>query len=733
MQIELLRFVDAVKCLVGKTEAILLSSQGQNWEVVASSGNAPTLRADKSTDGWLRMIASYGDVVHIERVPSSETYSSSNSIRIIQAFQIFVAVKDDQDQLVGAILLMLPADFTMLSAAQNYALQTYASDLHNRLSLKGKVNFGAIAIERLRLLESVVVNAKDAIIITEAEPIDQPGPRIVYCNPAFLETTGFSVEEVIGKTPRILQCEESDRATLDKIRSALEKWEPVEVEVVNARRDGSRFWIQLSIVPVADEKGWFTHWVSVQRDITERKIAEEAMRQSLKDREERISLESRLAERERIQEQLAYTAFHDELTKLKNRIYFNDYMKKSFSEHQKYDINLTLMYLDLDKFKYINDGMGHHAGDAFLKEVAARLEACAENEELVARIGGDEFALIFEGAGHLAKAIDVAEKITSALSRPLSIEGQVLHSSCSIGIASLGDYHSSAQDLIRDADVAMYASKKNGRGRHVVFDISMRQASLDALVIRNSLKYAITRNELYLVFQPIFALPSHQVVGAEALLRWKSPSLGNVSPDRFISVAEENDLIYEIGQWVMRKACQEAQTLKIKDNDSNFRLSVNVSAVELNRKDYAQQVSIILEDTGLDPSALQIEITESVFLNNPVVVEQTLHSLQRLGVRIALDDFGTGYSALGYIDRYPIDVIKIDRSFVCRMMNHDRSTAIVKSILSLGQALGADIVAEGIETEGQLAKVATLGCSLVQGYLLSPPLLADDFRRLEIS
>ncbi|MGA3682858.1 putative bifunctional diguanylate cyclase/phosphodiesterase [Pseudomonas graminis] len=721
-------FVSTASCLEACSGAVLVLHEGGHWRIASTYGSAPDFKIEKAIDAWLKFVLSYDDVVDLNEIMVGNAVLPIGFERGIgDFFQVCIAVKDAAERLAGVVLMTVPLPRKGLSAAQICLLRTHAADLYAALQ-PTRVNDSAA---RLRLLESVVVNSKDAILITEAEPIDMPGPRIVYCNPAFLANTGFSLEEVIGQTPRILQCEESNRDTLRQLRASLQRWEPIEVELINARRDGTRFWVQMSIVPVANENGWFTHWVSVQRDITERKEAEEALQQAQMDREERVALQSRLVERERIQEELSYAAFHDELTRLKNRAYFTSRIEEALS--RKGDgsrSTATVLYMDLDRFKYVNDGIGHHAGDVLLKRVAERLHYSIDVEAVVARIGGDEFAVLLTGEDHQKQAVETAGRIIQALGLPIEIEGQTLFTSCSIGIATLDNHHNTAEDLIRDADVAMYSAKKQGRGRFAIFDVSMRQASIDMLMLQSALKHAITADEFYLVFQPIFSVETETIVGVEALIRWRHPIWGNVTPDVFISVAEDIGVIHDLGQWVMRNACREVRRWRDSFPKKTIKLNVNVSGVEMNRKGFAIQVAHILDETGFDPCTLQIEITESVFLHEPDVVLQTLVALRAQGIRVALDDFGTGYSSLSYIDRYPIDVIKIDRSFVFRMMSHERSVAIVKSILSLGQVLDLAIVAEGVETQSQMAQLRILGCPYAQGILLSTPLLAEDMHAL---
>jgi diguanylate cyclase (GGDEF)-like protein/PAS domain S-box-containing protein len=699
---------------------------------LASSG-VERLHFDAAAEQFLTSAVAQDDLFIISEVKGKSVPESLQRLRgITDAFLAGVAVRGENNALLGVLLVSSPQPRLRLSAAQTYVLKSHALifcemiRVSNRAIAPEDVPF----LERLRLLESAVVNAKDAILITEAEPINESGPRIVYCNPAFLLTTGFKASEVIGMTPRILHCEETSRASLDQIRASLEKWQPIEIDLVNARKDGSRFWVQLSIVPVANEKGWFTHWVSVQRDISERKEAELLARQALRDREEKIALETRLLERQRIENELSYAAYHDGLTSLYNRSYLMKRLLSLFDEEGNSVPAATVLFLDLDRFKFVNDSLGHRAGDVLLTIVARRLEACLRPGDTLARIGGDEFAILILGNHQASTAVEVAQRIVSELTMPVVIEGQDIFTSCSLGIVSADLSHASPEDLLRDADVAMYAAKKQGRGRWTVFDPSMRKAAVDTLLMQNALKQALHRNEVSVVYQPIYDVPMGTIRGVEALVRWVHPGLGHVPADVFITIAEDIGVIHELGSWVMEKAFTDLQGWKREFPRLKLHLNVNVSGSELNRAGYISQVAGVLAKTGFAAHELQIEITESIFLLEPEATAKVLVRLRDLGVRIALDDFGTGYSSLGYIDRYPIDAIKIDQAFVSRMMSFDRSEAIVRSILSLGKTLNIAITAEGVETPAQLQRLREMECPFMQGYLLSPPVSADEIAAL---
>jgi diguanylate cyclase (GGDEF)-like protein len=482
---------------------------------------------------------------------------------------------------------------------------------------------------------------------------------------------------------------------------------------------------------VANSRGWFTHWVSVQRDISERKSAEFLVQQAHADREAKLALQTRLLERERIEAELSYAAFHDGLTSLHNRAFLMSRLLGIFASGVPDGIpEATVLFLDLDRFKFVNDSLGHRAGDQLLTVVARRLEACIRDEDIFARVGGDEFAILVVGVEKAEAAVELAQRIVAQLRMPVVIDGQTIFTSCSIGIVSADLTHKLPEDLLRDADVAMYAAKKQGRGRWTVFNASMRKAAVDALLMQNALRQAIPRREFSVVYQPIYSIHSGEVSGVEALVRWLHPELGHLSPDSFITVAEDIGVIHELGMWVVQESCAQLRKWKNEFPALALHLNVNVSGVELNRPGYVAQITEILIDTGVCAVELQIEITESVFLHEPDKTAKVLEALRALGIRVALDDFGTGYSSLGYIDRYPIDAIKIDRSFVTRMMTYERSDAIVRSILSLGSALGLDITAEGVETLAQLEQLRHMGCPFVQGYLLSPPVTAMEIAKL---
>lgn len=623
----------------------------------------------------------------------------------------------------SVLVVAHPSRHAGLSPAQDYVLSTHARQLGvEPLPCRRSVQLSQPTSERLRLLESVVVHANDAVLITEAEPIEQPGPRIVYCNAAFTKTTGYTEAEILGLTPRILQSPKINRAALDQLRGALKRWEPVEVELLNVRKDGTEFWVELSIVPVADDTGWFTHWVSVQREVSHRKQAEEVATRARIAEVENRALAAELRERKHAEARLTHAAFHDDLTQLYNRAYLMDRLGPVLAQRIcPADPAGSVLFLDLDRFKLVNDSLGHRSGDLLLIEVAQRLRNCMRPSDILARIGGDEFAVLIEGADEAGVAVKLAERIIQALSKPIVLGTHQVFSLCSIGIAQISAQHLSPEDVLRDADIAMYQAKRAGAGGFQTFDTSMRVGAAEALALQTDLRHALGRDEFILHYQPIYDPITLSLTGLEALIRWQHPVRGLVPPGEFVPMAEEIGLIREIDRWVLETACRQMSRWTASDPSFQARISVNVSGDELRQQDFIPKLREVLHTTGIAPKRVQIEITESVFLNHPDEIADILTRIRVLGVRVALDDFGTGFSSLSYLDRFEIDTLKIDRTFVARMLGQRRTMAIIDTIVKLGTALDLDIVAEGVEEMPQLQILRNMGCGHVQGFLLGRP------------
>jgi diguanylate cyclase (GGDEF)-like protein/PAS domain S-box-containing protein len=622
-----------------------------------------------------------------------------------------------------------------LSLAQIYNVRAHAAHLSTVLALQFDSVDAAFDhaegqdfdIERLRLLESVAVHARDSIIITEAEPVHLPGPRIIYCNAAFTRAAGYLPHEVIGKTPRVLQGPDTDPVTRAELRYALENWQPIEVELVNYRKDGSRFWVELSIVPVANEKGCYTHWVSVQRDISERKDAEELAIRVRVAEGQNAALATEIVERKRIEAELLYTAFHDGLTRLRNRAFFMNQLQTALDREAAHnEHHCAILFLDLDRFKIVNDSLGHVHGDALLRDVAQRLKRSVRPQDTLARIGGDEFAILIENTSGLTTAVEIAERVLEAMRTPIQLSHQSVFPSVSIGISQSLRPSTSSEDLLRNADIAMYAAKRAGHGDYAIFDPSMHETAVARLALQTELRLAVQQGDFHLAYQPIVDPNTGEISSFEALLRWEHPRLGLIAPTDFIPVAEEIGLIREIDHYVMTEACRQLKRWHDLQGRSTLRISVNTSAAEFVDPAFLDDLAAILASCNLPPECLELEITEGIFLHPSPQIAGIIASIRRSGVRVALDDFGTGFSSLSYISRYPIDTIKIDKSFIDEISTRRTTYAIVDLIMGLGKALGLNIIAEGVETEEQADRLVAIGCTAIQGYLYSRPLSAID-------
>jgi diguanylate cyclase (GGDEF)-like protein/PAS domain S-box-containing protein len=425
------------------------------------------------------------------------------------------------------------------------------------------------------------------------------------------------------------------------------------------------------------------------------------------------------------QEQLIYDAYHDSLTGIPNRALFLDRLEQAMERHKRYHQDgLTVLFLDLDNFKVINDRLGHQTGDKMLIQVAQRLQNLIRASDTVARLGGDEFVILLESTPGNAYARNVAERIEEMLDLPIKIEGHEVSTTASIGIVVVSnDHHLQASDVLRDADIAMYRAKSMGKDRHEVFDILYSQKAAERLDIENCLQGALERGDFHLNFQPIYSFPNRQIVGVEALLRLIPSEHAPIPPSVFIPIAEEIGIFKEIGDWVLVESCQKMSDWhKRFPNESHLDLHVNLSVKQIHQPDFAKRLKEILDQTGLDPSRLKLEMTENVFTENIEQIAIVLDQLALMGIKLLIDDFGTGYSSLGYIRRFPISTIKLDRTFIFPARGNDSSTEIVKAILTMASQLGLTTVAEGIETEEQADYLMDLKCHFGQGFLFSRPL-----------
>ena len=462
---------------------------------------------------------------------------------------------------------------------------------------------------------------------------------------------------------------------------------------------------------------------------TELKQAQEALLRAAVVEATNQKLEKEITSRKRLESQLLHNAFHDVLTGLPNRALFMDRLSRAIARTQRHDEYLfAVLFLDLDRFKLINDSLGHMVGDELLQSIAQRLSGCVRAGDTIARLGGDEFVILLEDIQDLSDATYIAERIQKELTLPFNVCGHEVFTAVSIGIvlspktANETESYDQPENLLRDADTAMYRAKALGRARYEVFDTAMHTQSLARLQLETDLRRALERQEFQLHYQPIVSLKTGKLNGFEALVRWQHPRKGLVSPAEFIPVAEETGLIVPIGQWVIAEACKQMSAWQVRFPASrSLTISVNLSAKQFAQPDLIKQIAQILHETNLDAQSLKLEITESVLMEAESVTTVLLQ-LKALGVSLSIDDFGTGYSSLSYLHRFPIDTLKIDRSFVSRMGNDSENSNIIQAIVTLAHVLDIDVIAEGVETVEQQAQLSALQCKYAQGYLFSKPL-----------
>jgi diguanylate cyclase (GGDEF)-like protein/PAS domain S-box-containing protein len=461
-------------------------------------------------------------------------------------------------------------------------------------------------------------------------------------------------------------------------------------------KSGHEVWVHWSVSMVRDQYSTAVHLIFQIQDITDRKFAEQ---------------------------QLHHDAFHDALTGLPNRALFMDHLKLSVARSKRNATSLfAVLYLDLDRFKVINDSLGHTIGDQLLVGIADRLKKHLRPGDTVARLGGDEFTILIEDIADEKEAVQVAERIQNELAVPFALSGREVFTTVSLGIAPSATGYERAEDILRDADTAMYRAKSLGKARYEIFDRAMHARAINLLQMETDMRRALEREEFLIHYQPIVSLNDYRLRGFEALVRWQHPERGFISPMDFIPVAEETGMIVQLGEWVLREACQQMQKWqKMFPVETPLYITVNLSSKQFSQNSLLDKVATILKETGVKPHTVKLEITESVVMENIETATDMLRQLRALGVKLAIDDFGTGYSSLSYLHRFPIDTLKIDRSFVTRMSENNENTEIVRTVVVLAQNLGMDVVAEGVETNEQLVLLQKLGCENGQGYFFSKP------------
>lgn len=549
----------------------------------------------------------------------------------------------------------------------------------------------------LRMAATVFEHSTSAILITD------PAGYIVQANEAFSRVSGYAVSDVLDQLPNMLTVDEQQEAHLRYVLKQLHQHSTWEGEVWLKRRNGEHYPAWVGITAVFDDEGDLASYVCFFSDISERKASEQRIHR---------------------------LAYYDALTHLPNRTLFQDRLHTALQSAERQKSWVVLMFLDLDRFKPINDSLGHAAGDRMLKEMATRLLGCVAEDDTVARMGGDEFTLLLQPrlSRELAlnRAIHVAEQILASLVKPFVLEGREFFVTASIGIALSPQDGNELSQLMKNADTAMYHAKERGKNNFQFYQADMNASALERLELESDLRHALDQNEFVLYYQPQFSGDGKRLTGAEALLRWRHPRRGLVPPGDFIPVLEELGLVVEVGDWVISEACRQLKTWH-QNKVRVPKVSVNISARQFSDGQLGTRIATILKDTDLPPACLELELTESILMREVHEALQILASLKNLGLSIAVDDFGTGYSSLNYLKQFPIDVLKIDRTFVDGLPSGEQDAQIARAIIAMAHSLNLAVIAEGVETHEQLDFLREHGCDEVQGYLFGRPMPANRF------
>ncbi len=580
--------------------------------------------------------------------------------------------------LFGALLFSVLLCFSYLRRSYLYHHETFARQLAER------------ELEKLSL---AVEQSPAGVTLMTADW------EIEYVNPKFCDTADYSREQLLGQRLLPLLGNKLPRAQQDEIVQTLARGEVWQGELTFQRRRGGTAFTDASLSPIVDRSGRLLHIMGLMEDISDR-----------------------VAYRDHLFRQANY----DRLTGLPNRALAIDRLQQAINSAERHNRSITLLLVDLDRFKMINDTLGHHYGDDLLQEAAKRLQICVRDEDTVARLGGDEFLIILVNQRSGSDATVVANKVIDEIDKPFYVDDRELNVTASVGVTVYPNDGGTSSELLRNAETAMHTAKQRGQNTYYFFTPEMNRVALERFNIETQLRHAVKRGELQLYYQPLIELVSDRVIGAEVLLRWNNPELGSVPPDRFIPVAEESGLILPIGQWLLFEACRQA-ALWQRDGQP-FRIAVNISTRQFVGSSIVNAVEKALGSTGLDPSVLELELTEGLLLGDAPQTRRALERLKKLGVRLSLDDFGTGYSSLSYLRRYDFDTLKVDRSFIQDVETKPEATALVRAIIAMAHSLGMEVIGEGVESATQVEFLRQRGGHIAQGFYYSRPLPAEQFQ-----
>lgn len=604
----------------------------------------------------------------------------------------------DQSKLL-ALSAALDAEIESLSkqvatVQANLAAESQRKTRHAILESKDSSTTAGHAIaarQRQRAFDA----SSNGIVIIEA---GTPHQTVIYINPAFNRITGFTETDVVGHDVYGLLGFADGASLHDQALIHLQHIDEHTWVAQARRKDGSTFWCEYALTLVKDDEGATTHYVAALSDVTER-----------------IDYEQRLA----------YQATHDALTGLANRTLLADRIGQAISHANRYDQIAAVVLIDLDHLKNVNDTLGHAMGDRLLQMAASRMTDCVREIDTVARMGGDEFVVILTGVTDAHETALALQRIVEAIAAPYHLDGNEVHVSCSAGACFYPKDGQTADELLRNADTTMYQAKELGRNNYQFYQAAMNERLSHRVSMETQLRRALERDELVLHYQPQIDLRHDGITGVEALVRWQHPELGTVAPSQFIPLAEETGLIVPIGAWVLHTACAQAQAWN-QAGLRALRMAVNLSAHQLKLKSFGALIDRVLNTSKLSPTCLELEITESVVVSDPEAVIRLLRQLKKRGLRIALDDFGTGYSSLNYLKRLPIDVIKIDQSFVRGIDTDQRDATLTNTVIELANCLELETIAEGVEVATQAGMLRAWGCNEAQGYLFHRPMTAND-------
>ncbi len=551
------------------------------------------------------------------------------------------------------------------------------------------------ATDALTVRNRAIEASRNGIAIIDAQLHNHP---IVYANPALSDIVGRPLPQLVQRPAHTLWagCEAGE---CERILAAIDHYHSVDAVLESRRPDGHRYWAEIQISPVRDSGGGVTHFVAVVNDISERR---------------------------RYEEQLEFQAQHDALTSLPNRNLLQDRLRQAIAYAKRHSSLVGVLFLDVDHFKLINDALGHDTGDRLLLALAQRLREVCREEDTISRYGGDEFVLLLPELGTEEELTHMASRLFTAMDLPFQLDEREMHITLSIGASIYPKDGTDAAVLLRNADTAMYRAKEAGRDNLQFYTERLNANIMERLLLGSQLRNALAQGELLLHYQPQFDLRSGRICGAEALLRWHHPEQGMIPPSKFIPVAEETGLILPIGEWVLEQACTQAAAWR-KGSIPPITIAVNLSVRQLEQADLVASVAAILQRTGLDPAALDLEITESAVMRQPEETAEQLLALKRLGLMLSLDDFGTGYSSLAYLRRFAFHRLKIDHSFIRDIITEPNAARIALTIIAMSQSLGMRVLAEGVETDAQAKFLHRHACDEVQGYLMSKPLPAAEF------